>query len=83
MRPVIASGIVTGDAPVSFWPLFEKTKKSFKIFSTQCKRHDNPVTKTHHCSRMFPFRKFLQYPHKIDTRKQVPPTAGLLISIFL
>lgn len=32
MRPVIASGIVTGDAPVSYWPIFEKTKKSLKIF---------------------------------------------------
>ena len=83
MRPAIFSGFVTGDASVSYWPIFEKTKKSFKIFSTQYKRHDNPVTKTHHRSRMFPFRKFLQYAYKVYTRKQVPPTAGFLISIFL
>ena len=34
MRPAIASGIVTGDAPVSYWPIFsrppEQAQKSLR-----------------------------------------------------
>ena len=30
MRPAIDSGIVTGDAPVSYWPIFSQFQKSLR-----------------------------------------------------
>lgn len=37
----------------------------------------------HHCARVFPFGEFLKNAHQVDAGKQVSPTAGFLISIFL
>ena len=33
MRPAIVSGIVTGDAPISYWPFFSLSQKSLRTLA--------------------------------------------------
>ena len=33
MRPAIVSGIVTGDAPVSYWPIFFSVPSNNTVFA--------------------------------------------------